>query len=109
MVYPNSQLILDPFEGNYFENYFASKLFMGVGGIQPHGLTNTDPLLIRMERSMIDNAREVVILADSSKFSGRGNLLLCGFERVSLIITDSGIDDAHREMAAVHGVELVVV
>ena len=109
MVYRNSQLILDPFGGNFFENYAASKLFMGVGGIRNQGFTNTDPLLIQMERNMIKSAEEVIILADSSKFEGRGDLMLCGFEGVSMLITDSGITGVQRKMIEERDIELSVV
>jgi len=109
MVYKNSQLILDPFGGNFFDNYAASKLFMGVGGIRIQGFTNTDPLLIQMERNMIKSAEEVIILADSSKFEGRGDLMLCSFEEVSMLITDSGIKAEQRKMIEETGITLIIV
>jgi DeoR family ulaG and ulaABCDEF operon transcriptional repressor len=108
-IYPDSQLILDPFQEESFRNYYAAKVFMGVYGIDEMGATNTDPLLIRTERAMIDHGRELIILADSSKFSRRGSLMLCGFESIRAVITDSGIDEAQKGMLSVRGVELIVV
>jgi len=109
IINPESQLVLDPFAEDMFANYAASKAFMGVYGIDETGATNTETLLIKTERAMIDRARELVILADSSKFDRRGSLWLCGFDRISTIITDSGISDRHRELAASKGVKLIVV
>ena len=108
IIYPDSQLILDPFQEESFRNYYAAKVFMGVYGIDEMGATNTDPLLIRTERAMIDHGRELIILADSSKFNRRGSLMLCGFESIRTVITDGGIGEEQRRMLIAHGVELIV-
>jgi len=109
IIYPDSQLILDPFQEESFRNYYAAKVFMGVYGLDEMGATNTDALLIRTERAMIDHGRELIILADSSKFSRRGSLMLCGFESIRAVITDSAISGGQREMLSARGVELIVV
>jgi DeoR family ulaG and ulaABCDEF operon transcriptional repressor len=109
IIFPESQLILDPFNEDVYKNFFASKVFMGVGGIGPAGATNRDINLIRVERLMIDHAEKLIILADSSKFRSPGDLLLCGFNRIDTIITDSGIDIRSREMVKEHGVELIEI
>lgn len=109
IVYPDSQLILDPFQEEGFDNYSATKVFMGVYGIDQLGATNTDMLLIKTERAMIERGRDLIILADSSKFNRRGSLMLCGFETIATIITDRGITEKQREMVRVKGVELILV
>ncbi len=109
IVYPDSQLILDPFHEEGFHNYSATKVFMGVYGIDDLGATNTDMLLIKTERAMIERGRELIILMDSSKFNRRGNLMLCGFEKIHMIITDSGIPQQQREMVQANKVELLLV
>jgi DeoR family ulaG and ulaABCDEF operon transcriptional repressor len=108
VVQPASRLILDPFREDPFSDYSASLAFMGVFGIDEGGATNTDELLIRTERAMIARARRLVVLADSRKFGMRGSLHLCGFERISTIVTDDGVPDAWREILSERGVELVV-
>jgi DeoR/GlpR family transcriptional regulator of sugar metabolism len=108
VVRMDSQLVLDPFDEDMFANYSASRLFMGAFGIDETGATNNDSLLIKTERAMIERARELVMLADSTKFDRRGSLFLCGFEKISAIITDDGVSQAHREMIASRGVRLVI-
>ncbi len=108
VVYPDSLLVLDPFAEEPFGNYGASKAFMGVYGIDKTGATNTEALLIKAERSMISRAREVVILADSSKFGRRGSLFLCGYDRIATVITDGGISESARQTLAERGVRLIV-
>lgn len=108
-IYRSSQLILDPFQGSFYDNYAADIAFMGVGGIDRNGLTNTDPLLIQIERKMIRNAREVVILADAGKFDQRCSLVLCGFEEVTRIITDRTAPEEMCSYIEDRGVEVVRV
>jgi len=103
-----SKLVRNPFENDLFKDYVAARVFMGVNGVGPAGVTNTDESLIRMERSMIERGRRLYVLADGTKFSRHGDLLLCGFDRITAIITDSGIAQEHREMVASRGVSLIV-
>ncbi|MBN1838200.1 MAG: DeoR/GlpR transcriptional regulator [Spirochaetales bacterium] len=109
VIYPDSQLILDPFQEGSFGRYYASRAFMGVYGLDELGATNTELLLIRTERAMIEHSRDLVVLADSSKFSRRGSLMLCGLERIRTLITDSGISREQADMVRSRGVELIVV
>jgi len=109
IVHADSQMILDPFHEEVFRNYPASKVFMGAYGIDDMGATNSDTLLvIKTERAMIDQSKELIMLVDSSKFDRRGNLLICGFDKIGTIITDNGISDEQREMVRSNGVELIV-
>jgi DeoR family ulaG and ulaABCDEF operon transcriptional repressor len=108
VVQPESRLILDPFREDPFSDYSASTAYMGVFGIDESGATNTDELLIRTERAMIARARRLVVLADSGKFGMRGSLHLCGFDRISTVVTDDGIAEQWRALLADRGVELVI-
>ncbi|HTP58447.1 MAG TPA: DeoR/GlpR transcriptional regulator, partial [Spirochaetia bacterium] len=103
------QLVLDPFGEDMFSNYTASRVFMGAFGIDETGATNNDSLLIKTERAMIERARELVVLADSTKFNRRGSLFLCGLEKIKVIITDDGILDSSRDMITSRGVRLLIV
>ena len=108
MIYPDSQLLVDPFGSTIFRNYNASKVFMGVKGIDERGVSNSDMLLIRLDQEMIERGKELIILADSSKFGQSGELILCGFDRISAIITDSGVPESAREMLKAKNVQLII-
>ena len=108
VVQPVSRLILDPFRDDPFSDYSASTVFMGVFGIDEAGATNTDELLIRTERAMIARARRLVVLADSRKFGLRGSLHLCGFDRISTVVTDDGASERYRQLLASYGVETII-
>ncbi len=108
-VNTDSKLILNNLSADGFANYHASRAFMGVEGITDTVLTNSEPLLIQMERAMIEHSRELIILADHSKFGTMGHITLCPVERASKIVTTKG---AHAGLVAslrAKGIEIVLV
>lgn len=105
---PESLLILDPEPETLISRYYASKLFLGIGGIDESGFTNSDLQVIQSERAMLKQAREIIVLADSSKFGKRGALLLCGFDKVNTVITDSGISGEFKKLLTSHGIKVLI-
>jgi DeoR family ulaG and ulaABCDEF operon transcriptional repressor len=108
MIYPDSQLILDHFQEDTFKNYYAGKVFMGCYGIDDLGVTNTDMLLIKTEKAMIEHSKELIILADSSKFNRRGSLMLCAFAQIHAVITDRDIAPKQQELMRSKGINLII-
>lgn len=108
-VYREQNIILSPFENDGSNHFSASKMFMGAQGISALGVMEADALVVRAEEKLVNQADELVVLVDSTKFSRRSRLLLCPLSRVSKIITDDGIPDEAREMIEASGVELIVV
>lgn len=107
-IYREQNIILSPFENDVTRNFYAKRMFMGAQGLGPLGLMEGDPLLIQAEQKLIDQADELIVLVDSSKFKQRSSLILCGLPRISTVITDAGIEDRDARMLENAGVSLVV-
>jgi DeoR family ulaG and ulaABCDEF operon transcriptional repressor len=107
-IYREQSIILSPFDNDVTRNFYARRMFMGARGIGPLGLMEGDPLLIQAEKKLIDQADELVVLVDSSKFRQRHSLILCGLSRITTIITDDGIEDREAKMLEEAGVGLIV-
>lgn len=107
-IYREQNIILSPFENDVTRNFYARRMFMGAQGLGPLGLMEADPLLIQAEQKLIDQADDLVVLADSSKFKKRSSLILCGLKRIATVITDSGIEDREAAMLENAGVSLIV-
>ncbi|KSV92681.1 DeoR faimly transcriptional regulator [Sinorhizobium fredii USDA 205] len=107
-IYREQNIILSPFDNDVTRNFYARRMFMGAQGLGPLGLMEADPLLIQAEQKLIDQADELVVLVDSSKFHKRSSLILCGLKRIATVITDSGIEDRHASMLESAGVNLVI-
>lgn len=108
VIYREQNIVLSPFENDVTRNFYAKRMFMGGQGICSLGLMEADPLLIQAEQKLINQAEELIVLADSSKFKSRSSLILCALERVTKVVTDDGIRDEDRTMLENAGVELIV-
>lgn len=107
-LYREQNIILSPFENDMTRHYYARRMFMGAYGIGPMGLMENDPLLIQAEEKLIGQADELVVLVDSSKFENRSSLVLCGLDRIDIIITDEGISDRVASMLEAAEVRVIV-
>ncbi len=108
-VFREQSVILSPYEEGILSHFSANKLFVGAQQITDAGIMQSDPLLVQSERRLIDHAKDVIVLADSSKFSTNASLTVCSLARISMLITDSGISDANKNLLVDAGVEVVVV
>ena len=107
-IYREQNIILSPFENDVTRNFYARRMFMGAQGLGPLGLMESDPLLIQAEQKLIDQADELVVLVDYSKFQQRSSLILCPLTRITTVITDDGIEEKDAKMLENAGVGLIV-
>ncbi len=89
-------------------NYYCDKAFLGVDGIDTaHGISTPNPEEACLNRVMIKNAREVIVLTDSSKFRKRSFAFIAPVTDIDRIITDHHIRREEREGLIAAGVEVV--
>ncbi|QDY71694.1 DeoR/GlpR family DNA-binding transcription regulator [Qingshengfaniella alkalisoli] len=108
-IYREQNIVLSPFDNDVTRNFYARRVFMGCQSIGRLGVMEQDPLIIQAEEKLIGQADEIVVLADSSKFKRRSSLILCALDRITSVITDDGIEDAHAAILEAAGVVLTVV
>jgi DeoR family transcriptional regulator, ulaG and ulaABCDEF operon transcriptional repressor len=107
-IYREQNVILSPFGGVVASHFYARKMFIGCQGIGKNGLMEADPMVVQSELGLIGQADELIVLADSSKFTNRSSLILCGLDAIATVITDGGIRDEDRSMLETAGVRLIV-
>lgn len=91
-------------------DFFCSKLFLGVDGIDiEYGLTTTSVVEAHLNRQMIKTSQKVIVLTDSTKFGRRGFGRICGIEEVNQIITDKGIPDHYVNHLESIGIVVTIV
>ena len=108
-VYREQNVILSPFDNDITQHHYAGKMFMGVYCLSMLGLMEVDPLLIQAEKRLLSQAEQLIVMVDSSKFSRKAGLILCGLNRVNCLITDDGVSDQAVQMMEQAGVEVVTV
>lgn len=107
-VFREQNIILSPAGDDLMPHFSAPKLFIGAAAVGPQGLMQADIVLVAAERRFIDRAEEVILLVDSSKFHSSSGYVVCGLQEIDVVVTDSGIEDSHREMLDGTGIHVIV-
>ena len=99
--------------GNYAEsilsNFFCSKLFLGVDGIDlDFGITTTDMREANLNQEMMSKAQKTIVLADSSKFGRRGFSKIADMDEIDLIITDTNVQPTVAKRIEEMGIDLII-
>jgi DeoR/GlpR family transcriptional regulator of sugar metabolism len=68
----------------------ADLLFLGTSGVRPDGrVMDTTVIEVPVKRAMIAASDQVILLADSGKFPGRGMASVCGAGELDVLVTDA--------------------
>jgi DeoR family transcriptional regulator, fructose operon transcriptional repressor len=80
-------------------------LFMSCDGLSfQHGLTTPYREEYTIKRAMIECARRVVALVDSSKFGNVTMFSFAAFDEIDVLVTDSGVDPDAVDALESHGI-----
>lgn len=93
---------------NTLSNYYADKCFLGALGVSREGISVDNEDDAEVMRKMTEQSREVVVLADKSKFNRLCHYKVCDLKNVSIIITDELPDEDFINSLKENGVELIV-
>lgn len=86
----NSLSLVGPLANETIKKYNADKIFASCKGISvEYGATDSNELEIEVKQNMIKQARELIIIADYSKFNKVGLTQFAPIEKINTIITDS--------------------
>ena len=110
-VLRNSELsMLGMLTKDALHNLRADKLFMSSPAIHvDYGFSADDMLEVESDRNMMASAKEIIVLADHTKFGNIAMMRVAPIERVRRIITDSGTSGEVVAACAEQGVEVEVV
>ncbi|MTV40969.1 transcriptional repressor AgaR [Duganella radicis] len=104
-----SQSLQGPQAEAGLEDYVFDKLFLGVDGCDPaFGLSTHDEAEARLNARMAAQARQVIVLADSSKFGRICLHRICDVNRVDIVVSDAALPSDMREALSQRGVEVLI-
>ena len=89
-------------------NFRPSKAFISCRAIEASGLSDGSIYEVETKRALIATAKEVIVLADSSKFDETGTVFLANLKTATRVITDSGVSKETIQMLEMAGVEVVI-
>jgi DeoR family transcriptional regulator of aga operon len=88
----------------------ADRLFLGVDGLDPEvGLMTPDVVEAQLNAVMIQVSREVVVVADASKFQRRSLSVIAKLDVVHKVITDSRANAEVLSVLRARNLEVIVV
>jgi DeoR family transcriptional regulator of aga operon len=110
LLRPTSYSAVGPQAEQMLRGLYADRLFLGVDGLDPDvGLTTPDVLEAQLNALMIRVSREVVTVADSSKFLKRSLSVIGAIGDVHRVITDDNAPPALVENLRSRGIDVMVV
>jgi DeoR family ulaG and ulaABCDEF operon transcriptional repressor len=107
-AFPEQNIILATPGDDGMPRFQAPKLFMGAGSLGPAGLMQADIILVMAQLSLIERADEIIVLVDSSKFTGPSGHVVCRLDEIDTVVTDSGISPEHAKMLEKANVRLII-
>jgi len=92
-----------------YRNYFCDKLFIAVDGFSTaHGLSTPNVEEAHLNRVMIEVAKKVIVVADSSKFLKRSFAFIAPITDIDVVITDAAIPTEERKKLENAGVQILI-
>jgi DeoR/GlpR family transcriptional regulator of sugar metabolism len=91
------------------DNFFVDKLFVGVGAIAPEsGVMDYHIEEANLRRHFVKQAKQVIALADYSKFGIKAMNLICKTEELDVLITDDKVDKNTLKRFREKGINVVI-
>jgi DeoR family transcriptional regulator of aga operon len=98
------------FTEEMFEQFSADKLFLsGAGCDLDFGVSGANLEETMVNRAMIRIAREIILVADSSKFSKRSMSRIAPFSQIDTVISNTSLDEEIQQKLRAIGCNLILV
>jgi DeoR/GlpR family transcriptional regulator of sugar metabolism len=98
------------FSEEMFEQFSADKLFLsGAGCDVEFGVSGANLEETMVNRAMVRVSREIILIADASKFSKRSMARIVPFSEIDIVISDIGMSEETQVKLRALGCELILV
>lgn len=105
----NSLSLVGPFASRNLKGLYVDKTFIGVDGFDSDlGAFTPNIEEAYLNQLMIDISKEVILVADSSKFSRKSLAHICPVNKIHTVITDAGLDPVDRKKMEDAGVRVII-
>jgi DeoR family transcriptional regulator of aga operon len=105
----NSHSLIGPLAEKNLKNFYVDKVFIGVDGFDVRlGIYTPNVEEAHINQIMIEISREVILVADSSKFLRKSLALICPINRIDVVVTDEGISNEDKKILEDSGVKVLI-
>lgn len=93
---------------NMLSNYFVDKAFIGALGISEKGLTTSHEEDAFVMKKMIEQSKQVIVLADHSKFGKSAFFKVADLDQLDLIITNKPPEKTLLKIFEEHKINILI-
>jgi DeoR family transcriptional regulator of aga operon len=105
----NSHSLVGPLAEKSLQSFYVDKLFLGVDGFDiSHGAFTPNIEEASLNQIMIEIAKEVILVTDSSKFNRRSLAFICSVEKIDVIVTDENISTDDQRYLTDLGIQVII-
>jgi DeoR/GlpR family transcriptional regulator of sugar metabolism len=108
VMYPRHGVLLGPMVETMLTSIHAKTLILSPAGIHDGTIYNQNMLLVQAEQRMMEQAQEVVLLADSGKFGQQALSRLCPLSEIDVVVSDSNLTLEQSDQIRSAGCELII-
>lgn len=107
-LYPRLGVQLGPICEKMLHGVSADMLIMGIRGITAAGISDSNSLIVESLRAMIRAVKQVVIVADHTKFGQTALINVAPLCQIHQVVSERRLAAEFRSMLEAHGVALVL-
>ncbi|KRQ86158.1 HTH-type transcriptional repressor GlcR [Caloramator mitchellensis] len=106
-IRPKTKAMVGFVAENTLRQFRVDKAFIGANGVSiKYGVTTPNSQEANVKKAMIENAKEVCLVVDNSKFNEVTFSLICPVSRINYIVTNQIEDDEKNKLSRL-GVEVI--
>ncbi len=106
----NSLSLVGPMAEHALRNYFCDKVFLGVDGFEAnYGISTPNIEEAYLNRTMIEVAKEVIVVTDSSKFKRKSFAFIAPSAKIFCVVTDANIPVDEQQLLEKAGIKVYAV
>lgn len=105
-----SQVMVGPMVKKCVQDFYVDKIFVGTDGFNKNGFMGNNLMRAEAIRSMAENAKRIIVLTESSKFTQTGVVSLFPLDNIDAVYTDEDVPPEamqllHAKNVHIHTVE----
>ena len=105
----NSHSLVGPLAEKSMRNFYVDKVFLGVDGFDAsEGAFTPNIEEASLNQIMIDISKEVILVADSSKFKRRSLAFICPPSKIDVVITDENISKEDKSRLLDQNIKVII-
>jgi DeoR family transcriptional regulator of aga operon len=101
--------LIGPLAEKNLGNFFVDKAFISTDGFDTRqGIFTPNIEEASLNMVMIRIAKEVILVTDSSKFTRKSLVFICGLDKIKAVVTDKGISNEDKKRLEDAGLQVLI-